>query len=75
MVGLFLCNVHCSNERIYPFHNLSQSVLFQKGLEDEQQLTLNELLDDDSLQTENNYVQVSGTVAQSPETMMKDKSI
>uniref|UniRef100_A0A7N6BSF5 protein-arginine deiminase n=1 Tax=Anabas testudineus TaxID=64144 RepID=A0A7N6BSF5_ANATE len=27
------------------------------GLEDEQQLTLNELLDDDSLQTENNYVQ------------------
>lgn len=69
MVGLFVCNVHCSNEQIISqifFYNLTRSVFFRKGLRDEQQITLNELLNDEGLQAENNYVQVSGTVSLKP---------
>lgn len=35
--------------------------LFQKGVKDEESITVDEILNDDLLQAENNYVQVSAT--------------
>lgn len=71
-----LYNVHLTNEK-KPHHILHSVKHFQKGLKDEEPITVDEILEDSSLQDENNYVQVSGIVRldSSPERIIKHYKI
>lgn len=54
--------VRCNTQARHIILNTHSVKLFQKGVKGEESITVDEILKDDSLQAENNYVQVSAIV-------------
>lgn len=59
-------NIYCNGPTHHIMLNTPYVKLFQKGVKDEETITVDEILNNNSLQAENNYVQVSATVTIKP---------